>query len=49
MLREIKVLVTKHYRHPYIYKLNSADKETHRFKIETAMNKHEILAITGCA
>ena len=25
--------------------LNSADKETHRVKIGTKMNKHEILAI----
>ena len=36
------------YRHPYIYKLNSADKETHRVKIGTKINKHEILAVTGC-
>ena len=49
ILREVKVLVTKYYRHPYIYRSNSTDKETHRVKIGTMMNKHEILAITGCA
>ena len=27
ILREVKVFVTKYYRHPYIHKLNSADKE----------------------
>ena len=48
-LREVKVLVTKYYRHQYICKLNSCDKETHRVKIRTSMNKHEILAITGCS
>ena len=48
ILREVKALVTKHYRHLYIFKLNSADKETHRVKIGTTMNKHEILTITGC-
>ena len=47
-LREVLVLVTKYYRHQYICKLNSADKETHRVKIGTKMNKHEILTITGC-
>ena len=30
-LREVKVLVVKYYRHPYIHKLNSADKETQFF------------------
>ena len=32
MLREVKVLVTKYYRYPYIHKLNFADKETQLFK-----------------
>ena len=27
ILREVKVLVTKYYRHPYIHKLNFTDKE----------------------
>ena len=39
-----KDIGTKYYRHPYIYRLNSADKETYRVK----MNKYEILANTGC-
>ena len=39
---------TKYYRHPYIYRLDSADKETYWVKIGTTMNKHEILANTGC-
>ena len=47
MLQEPKVLVTKYYRHPEIYKPNTADMETHRVKIGIAMNKHEVLAITG--
>ena len=39
-------MVTKYYRHPYIYRSNSADKETYRVKFGTTMNKHEILANT---
>ena len=41
-------LVTKYYRHLYIYKSNSTDKETQKVKIGTMINKHEILAITVC-
>ena len=32
MLREVKVFVTKYYRHPYIHKLYSAGKQTQFFK-----------------
>ena len=48
ILQEVKVFVTKYYGHPYINKSNSTDKDTHRIKIGTVMDKHEILAITGC-
>ena len=48
ILREVKVLVTKYYRHPYVYKLKSIDKETHRVNIGTTMSQHEVLAITEC-
>ena len=46
ILREVKLLVRKYYRHPYIYKLNSADKETHRVEIGTTMNQQDVLAVT---
>ena len=48
ILREVKVLMKKYYRDPYIYKSNSTDKETYRLKIGTAINKREILRNTGC-
>ena len=32
ILREVKLLVAKYYRHPYFCKLNSADKKTQFFK-----------------
>ena len=48
ILQEVQVLVTKYYRHLYIYRSNSADRETYRVKIGSTMNKHEILANTGC-
>ena len=48
ILREVKVLMKKYYRDPYIYSSNSADKETYRLTIGTAINKHEILRNTGC-
>ena len=40
-------MITKYYRHPYIYKLKSTDRETHRVDIGTTMNQYEVLVTTG--
>ena len=40
-------MITKYYRHPYIYRSNSADKETYRVEVRTTMNKYEMQVNTG--